>query len=337
MIDRALVVGLGSIGSRHLRLLRDALPDADIQVLRHNDCADSIPYANGCTTNLHDAVAFNPEIAVISSPAPYHIEVAKVLAGNGTHLLIEKPLSDSTEGVSNFLSTCRERKVVVQVAYNLRFLSTLQCFRREINSNRIGRVLSVRAETGQYLPSWRPDKDYRNTVSAKRSLGGGALLELSHEIDMLRWVFGEIEWVSSWHGKLSALDIDVEDCALVNVGFSCGAKGHVCIDFVRHDTTRRCDAIGESGTLRWDAISGEVLLMKPGESTWQTIVQDNPGRDDTYQKQIASFLMAVHEGKVSAEVSSGEDGLAALNFIDSVRQSSINNGSIIQLSRDHLS
>ena len=80
-------------------------------------------------------------------------------------------------------------------AYNLRFLPSLQAYRERIQFGVIGKVLSVRCEIGQYLPSWRPGSDYRQAVSASRALGGGALLELSHEIDYLRWIFGEVAWV----------------------------------------------------------------------------------------------------------------------------------------------
>ena len=88
----------------------------------------------------------------------------------------------------------------------LRFLETLQCFRAEMAAGRIGAVHAVRCEIGQYLPAWRPDADYRTTVSAQKALGGGVLLELSHELDLLRWVFGEVDWLSAWIGRQSALE-----------------------------------------------------------------------------------------------------------------------------------
>ena len=77
LISRVLIVGLGSIGKRHLRLARELLPNADVRVLRHQVC-DSVPeHANGCFSSLEDAIAFAPQLAVIASPATFHIDAAQ--------------------------------------------------------------------------------------------------------------------------------------------------------------------------------------------------------------------------------------------------------------------
>jgi len=334
MVNRALVAGLGSIGLRHLRLLREALPNAEILVLRHSECSDSLPYADRCTTSLKEACVFKPEVAIVASPAPFHLETARALAEQGTHLLIEKPLAASTPGAEEFLEQCAKRDVLVQVGYNLRFLETLQQFRRELTDSRIGKVLSVRCEIGQYLPDWRPAKDYRQTVSAQRKLGGGVLLELSHDLDMLRWVFGEIDWVSSWNGKLSALEIDVADCAYMNLGFSSGVVGNLCMDFLRHDTTRCCTAIGEAGTLRWDAVAGEVSLFTPEANKWETVFQKTPDRDASYREQIRTFLEAIISHQVPSGVSAGEDGLAVLQLIGAAIKSVKSGGQVMSIEKE---
>lgn len=334
MVQRALVAGLGSIGLRHLRLLREALPDAEIWALRHSECSESLLHADRCTTNLKEACAFQPEVAIIASPAPFHLETAGALAEQGTHLFIEKPLAASTPGVETFLKKCAKNHVLVQVGYNLRFLETLQQFRHELNRGRIGIILSVRCEIGQYLPGWRPAKNYRDTVSARRKLGGGVLLELSHELDMLRWVFGEVDWISSWNGKLSSLQIDVEDCAYINLGFSSGVVGNLCMDFLRHDTTRCCTAIGDTGTLRWDAVAGEVSLFTPEANKWKTLFQKTPDRDASYREQIRTFLQAIPGQQVPPGVSAGEDGLAVLHLIGAAIKSAENGGYVTSVAKE---
>lgn len=333
MIRRALVAGLGSIGARHLRLLRESLPDAEILVLRHSECVETLPHADGCTTSLEEACAFEPQVAIIASPAPFHLETADALADQGTHLLIEKPLAASTEGVDAFLKKCAKKNVLVQIGYNLRFLETLQEFRRVLKTGRIGKVQSVRCEIGQYLPGWRPGKDYRQTVSAQRKLGGGVLLELSHELDLLRWIFGEVDWISSWSGQLGALDIDVEDCAYLNLGFSSGVVGSLCMDFLRHDTTRCCTAIAEAGTLRWDAVAGDISLFSAETNEWQTLVEKKPGRDASYRDQIKLFLAAIPSDQILPNAATGADGLAVLRLIEAARKSAEGSGQVTSVSR----
>ena len=327
MINRALVVALGSIGKRHLRLLREELPHSDIRVLRSTGCTQqAIPGANGCFDSLQDALEFSPDIAIVASPAPFHLTTSLPLAQSGVHLLIEKPISNNIEGVHELLDVCYTNKQVIQVGYNLRLLNTLQRFRDEINQGAIGEVLSVRCEIGQYLPTWRPDSDYRKGVSARSDMGGGALLELSHELDMLRWVFGEVSWVSAWMDHLSNLDINVEDCVMLQLGFINGAAGQASMDLLRHDTTRTCTAIGAKGSLRWDAIAGTVAHFNMGKNRWQVLYTDQPERDYSYRKQIKRFIAAVSSKSQDTITANGSDGLAVMNIVEAARASSMKNG-----------
>lgn len=331
MISRVLVAGLGSIGLRHLRLLREALPRADIRALRHAGCGDTIEHANGCFSQLEEAQIFAPELAVISSPAPFHVDTARCLAETGAHLLVEKPISDGTAGVPELVALCTNRGLVCQVGYNLRFLSTLQVFRTELAAGRIGEVQMVRCEIGQYLPDWRPGMDYRTSVSAQRALGGGVLLELSHELDMLRWIFGEVDWLSGWIGRQGALEVDVEDCVMIQMGFSGGPVAQLGMDFLRRDTTRTCTAIGTQGSLRWDAVAGRVDHFDPAEAAWIEVAQITPDRDASYREQIKALLasISVQQGCITVQglggseevAAQGADGLAVMRLIEAARRS----------------
>lgn len=339
MIRRALVAGLGSIGRRHLRLLRAALPLADIRVLRHSGCDGAIQYADGCFSRLDEACAFAPDLAVIASPAPFHISTATALAESGAHLLVEKPVSDGTQGVAELIALCATRGQLFQVGYNLRFLETLQCFRAEIAAGRIGTVQAVRCEIGQYLPAWRPDADYSTTVSAQKALGGGVLLELSHELDLLRWVFGEVDWLSAWIGRQGAMDIDVEDSAMLQIGFASGTVAQLGMDFLRRDTTRSCTALGSEGSLRWDAVAGRVDHFDPQAARWTEVTQITPERDASYRAQIAALVAAIAEGpekeaQPTAQhqiAARGSDGLAVMLLVEAARRSDAKQGLRVKL------
>lgn len=325
MNKRVLIVGLGSIGKRHLRITRELLPDADIRVLRHQECPSIPEYANGCLSTIGQAIEFSPQLAVIASPATCHMAAALPLAQAGVHLLVEKPLSASLDGIPQLLESSNEQGTVLMVGYNLRFLPSLQRFRDLLNENVIGRVLSVRCEIGQYLPSWRPDTDYRQNVSARRELGGGALLELSHELDYLRWIFGEVDWVKATLSRQSNLDINVEDTAHLILGFESAADGYqlvgtVNMDFIRHDTTRFCTAIGEKGSLRWNGLTGVVEQFEAGSKEWREIFCHQHQRDDSYLAEWQHFIDCIRKQKTP--LITGEDGLKVLQIIDAARQAS---------------
>lgn len=326
MLERVLVVGFGSIGRRHVRLVRELIPTIQVVVLRHRTCPDSNDSGvDHCVTRLDKALQLRPQAAVIANPASEHLHVALPLAHAGVHLLIEKPISKSVDHVSELIDTCRARDIALMVGYNLRFLPSLQLLREALQSKRIGRILSVRAEIGQFLPSWRPDSDYRLGVSARAELGGGVLLELSHEIDYLRWLFGEVVWVSAVQRKLGDLDIDVEDTAHLILGFepqdgNTPVVASLNMDFNRHDTTRTCTVIGKTGTLRWDAVAGSVEMFEQGGNAWKTLFAQKPQQDESYRAEWRHFLTCIAEG--ARPVVSGDDGLAVLKIVEAARRSS---------------
>lgn len=325
LINRILIVGLGSIGGRHLRLARELLPNADIRVLRHQTANQVPKFSNGCYYSIKEAVKFAPQIAVVASPATFHVATAQVLADAGVHLLIEKPLSISSDGIAQLLETCKKNDVVLLTGYNLRFLPSLQHFRDLLGEQVIGKVISVRCEIGQHLPTWRPNKDYRQGVSAQRKLGGGALLELSHELDYLRWIFGEVDWVKATLSRQSSLEIDVEDTVHLTLGFACHQLiGAVNLDFIRHDTTRLCIAIGEKGSLCWNGLTGGVALYEVGAKGWSELFSHPHQKDDSYLAEWQSFIACVTKHK--KPLITGEDGLKVVEIIEAARTSAANGG-----------
>ncbi|TKB95369.1 MAG: Gfo/Idh/MocA family oxidoreductase [Nitrospira sp.] len=334
MLERLLVVGLGSIGLRHVRIVRELVPSVQIIALRHRDHPDTNSVSiDHCVTSVSEALKFLPQAAVIANPASHHLEVAVPLARAGLHLLVEKPISISAKGVSELIEACATQSCTLMTGYNLRFSLSLQRFRELLQENRVGSVLSVRAEVGQFLPSWRPGADYRETVSAKAALGGGVLLELSHEIDYLRWLFGEIEWVCAFQGKQSSLEIDVEDTAHLFLRFvpKSGAAPIIAtlsMDCIRHDTTRTCTAIGERGSMRWDAVTGSVEIFEQGGTAWETVFRHEGQRDDSYVAEWRHFLSCISDG--TPPVVSGHDGLSVIRVIEGARQS-VKIGSTVQM------
>jgi predicted dehydrogenase len=338
VISRVLIVGSGNISKRHFALAQELIPGVQIRRLRHllstsysNDSAEDI-------TSMDGVIQFQPDIAVICNPATQHLEMAKLMSQLGAHLFIEKPLSDSLEGVHDFIQSYEARSTLLLLGYNLRHSDSLGAFRKAILSGLIGRSLSVRCEVGQYLPNWRPNLDYRQTVSAKKELGGGVLLELSHEFDYLRWIFGEVKWVRATLSKQSDLEINVEDSAHLVLGFSNSeANGQLIasinMDFIRQDPTRNCTVIGEKGTLRWDAINSKVSFFEPKSGAWSTLYSGKANLDDTYRSEWKYFLECIEEKK-SPEVG-GQDGLRVLEIIDAIRISAIDGHQVMVLRSQH--
>ena len=243
------------------------------------------------------------------------------LAEHGIHLFIEKPLSDTIDGVDELLSLCHEQGVVLMVGYNFRFYEPFQAIHRALAEEAIGRVLSARAEVGQYLPEWRPGTDYRENVSARRQLGGGVLLELSHEIDYLRWFIGEVTAVTAQVAHVSDLDVDVEDTAEIILQFRNGAIGSVHLDMVQRPATRTCHIVGTKGTIKWDRQTHRVQLCSPTTETWQDLYPEKAvDTNEMYIAEMCHFLDCVRGAEVP--LTNGVEGRRVLEMVLAARRSS---------------
>lgn len=322
-MKRILISGFGSIGSRHLGIARQRFPDADIRVLRHKLSSQNPPGVDGCLYSLDEAVAFAPDLSVICSPATLHVEQALALAGAGSHLLIEKPLADTARDLAELEEAGKGTGSVIMLGYNLRFSRTLQYFKQLIDQGAHGRTLAVRAEVGQHLAAWRPGRDYRETVSARRETGGGVLLELSHEIDYLQWLFGPYDWVSGHSSHASNLEVHVEDNASLIMGRGrFGAKGEpvtlLAMDFFRLDTTRRCTVIGDASTLVWDGLAGSVSRYDVGQDAWEVLMQEDGDLKASYEREWDALLQAIDKGLPPGV--SMREGIQTLRIIDAVRE-----------------
>jgi predicted dehydrogenase len=314
------IVGFGSAGARALQALRELRPEAEFLVVSRNS-VDGEGFRS--TRSVGDVRIFAPDALILAGPATTRAEVLRKIESLGVPVFIEKPLAHTLSeaiAVVELLGSALERS---QLGYNLRFSESLIAFRDLVLGGKFGRLGRFTAETAQHLPDWRPEKDYRDTVSARADLGGGVLLELSHELDYLRWIFGEWDWVSAWTGRASSLELDVEDTALITIG-TLGNQaipqvvGQLSLDFVRRDKTRTVTAVCEGGTLRWDGIAGTVEVYEPSESRWKTVMTDS-GSETTYRAQWASFLSVV-EG-VSTPTVVMSDGVAVLRAVEAIRRS----------------
>jgi len=286
-IRRCLFVGLGGIGQRHLRNLRTLLGDSvEVSAYRVrgerqtlDDQLQVVPgvdleqkYGVSVCSDLQQALAAGPDVVFITNPSSLHVPVALQAARQGCHLFIEKPLSHSLEQVNELVALCEQRKLVTCVAYQLRYHPGFLRMRALLGANALGKLLSVRAEVGEYLPGFHPYEDYRRMYASKSALGGGVTLSQIHEIDYLCALFGAPRRVFSMGGHVSSLEIDVDDVAVSLLEFPRGDGGRLFVelhqDFVQRPAQRSVTVLGERGKLVWSLsgrwfehcdVSGNVL------------------------------------------------------------------------------
>lgn len=308
-----LIVGCGSIGKRHLRnLLSLGYEDVTIfdpqkAVIEDIRREFDLPSYD----NLEMALVKSPDAVILSNPTAHHIPSAIQAAQSGAHLLIEKPIAHSTDQVGDLIAEVKTRNLVAMIAYSLRFFDGINLMRDLLIDDVIGETLYVQAEVGQYLPDWRPEVDYRNVYSAKAKQGGGVVLDLSHELDYLVWLFGPVSSVSSQIGKVSNLEIDVEDTADMLMEHSSGVFSSLHLDYLQRTPFRKCKIVGSDGTLLWDYFADSIEVYSIDRKEWQSYPYDGD-RNAMYVKEIQHFIDCIKNNK--KPLISLESGLQVLQI-----------------------
>ena len=260
-VKHIAVVSLGSIGRRHLRLLRKLRPDIEITAIRYGE-SYNFPeemLVDRTVYSIQEALKLNIQAAIVSSPATNHLNQGQELAAAGIHLLMEKPLSSTLDGVSEFQKVIKKSEIVCLMGYVMRYDPVAISFFELLQKKHVGDILHARVECGSYLPFWRPGVDYLETVSAKRDLGGGVLLELSHEFDYIRWFFNSIDTVVAEIHNSGTLNVDVEECADIIFKTIQGFPISLHLDFNRQHPCRFCSVQGTAGELTWDATKKKLI------------------------------------------------------------------------------
>lgn len=325
--ERILIVGQGSIGKLHKGVVESILPHSTIKTLSYRRHAVVEKNKTADFYTIEDALKFNPEISIIANPSPYHYEAAMPLIKHGSHVLIEKPIATNVLDAAALISESVKNKIILLTGYNLRHHLALVEFKRAIDSGVLGSIYYANCSVGQNLVGWRSGVDYRNTVSAKKDMGGGVLLELSHEFDYLEWIFGSPVKLFCAASKKSSLEIDVEDSASIILTYKDNFFINVVMDFIRCDTKRAIEVVGSRGTITLDLISGVVKFY--GENNLGGEIKfDNRGqREDTYVRQFKHFLKLIQEKNYFMnEVNSG---INALKVVVNAKESAAHNKIII--------
>ncbi len=259
-----LIAGLGSIGRRHFRNLI-SLGEKDIVLLRSHRATlpDDELAGYPVETDIHEALKkHKPEAVIVANPTALHLGVAIPAAEAGCHLLLEKPVSDSLERLDILQQAAQKSGSRILVGFQFRYHPTLNKARELIQSDALGKILTVHAHWGEYLPQWHPWEDYRQSYAARADLGGGVIVTLTHPFDYLRYLIGDVESLWSFNGHISPLEIDVEDTAEIGLKFKNGAIGGVHLNYFQRPPTHRLELVGTNGTLQWDNADGILHFHK---------------------------------------------------------------------------
>ncbi len=302
---RVLLTGLGSIGTRHARLLSEHERNIDLLAYRSNESGQK----SGITeyTDLDEALATNPDVAFITNPTHLHVKTGLRCARAGCDLFIEKPLSNTMRGVPELLAEVEDRDLVTQMGCQLRFDPVLNRVKELLDDGCLGKTLSFRVTAGSYLPAWRPD-DYRQSYSADPGRGGGVVLDLVHELDYSYWLFGPPKRITSELRYPETLDIESEGIAEAVLTTEGGLLGSIHLDYCRRQPQRKLDITCADGSIIADLEAKTVSVERPDTTETESFEYD---RDRRFRAQLDEFLQHVeHRTKSPNDIREGREVLA---------------------------
>lgn len=306
---RVLVVGFGSIARKHLDNLRHCYPHAQLAVW----CRSGFErQADGLSCLFHSveaALAWQPDFIIIASPASHHAEHASALAVLRVPMLVEKPLAANLQQAHQLLAALPQGE---HLGYQLRYTEGFSRMTQWLPS--LGKLLYVRLEVGQYLPSWRPGTPVSEMVSARPELGGGALLELSHELDLLLALLGLPQSVRATSAPSSHLQLAVEECVELTLRYADGPLVQLHLDMLQYHPCRQSKWLGDEGQIEWDLLANRIIQYgKDGHPERE--LQGQLTGQQIAQRQLQAFIEGEPGG---ARV---VDGVPILHLIAAAKQS----------------
>ncbi|HPX66220.1 MAG TPA: Gfo/Idh/MocA family oxidoreductase, partial [Anaerolineaceae bacterium] len=257
-----------------------------------------------------------------------HMDVALPTARAGANLLIEKPVSDTLDGLAELQETLDKHGKRAMTGFHFRYHPVLQDIKRVIQAGTLGKIYYAKAHWGEYLPDWHPWEDYRQTYAARADLGGGVLNTLSHPFDYLRWLLGEVETLGAQLAHLSALELSVEDHADISLKFASGAMASVHLDYYQKPDSHTLDITFEKGRIAWDnARSSAVMHYADGRPPETLLAPEGFERNTMYLEEMRAFL-SLCRGE-TLDYCSLRDGIRAQQIVMTAKRSNAAGGMLL--------
>ena len=309
-----LIVGCGSIGRRHA----GALLDIGVTDLR---ACDSIPQARQRMSekvpsaqlfeSFQAGLTTRPDAVFICTPTEMHVPMARKAIRSGSHVLIEKPISDTTENINELSTLAKGENKKVMIGLCFRYHEGVLRVHSALRAGRVGRLVCVRALMGEHLPDVRPD--YQNLQCARK----GGVFDLMHDLDLAIWLADSpVKQVHAICGNFSNINIKAPDMAEFLLEFEAPCTAMVHLDFFQRPRRRQLELLGTQGVIvldfaQWDQCT--LCLYDPEEEQWrqETIPTE---RDRMFRAEDQEFLEAIANGwPIRCTI---EEGLKSLQVIE---------------------
>ena len=322
IFPKVLVCGTGSIGQRHIKNLQSL--NINVSAWRNRrDLGEEISQKFGIV--VHADLDHGLELAdavVIATSTNTHIDIALKAAEQGKAIYIEKPIAKSFSEITPLIGEISKNNNIIEVGFQLRAHPNLAKIHEISTQKLFGPLYTYRAVVGHRLDRWRPDTNYRECYSASIKYGGGALLDLIHEIDLVHWLTGDIEKIYGNISHVSDLEMSSDDLANLTLMNKNGAIGQIQMDMVSPDYRRGLELVYKDAVVYWDYTAGTLYKKTNGVKSLIDKVPKNFEKNMMFIKLMSNFIERV-SGEEKQPFCTLEDAIFAQKIAESARRSSI--------------
>ena len=309
--DSIFIVGKSDIALRHYNILRRVYKKK-IYFIAQNKILMERKNRTFISTKIKFLKKFKPFMVIISSPSNSHLDYLKIYFNRVKFILVEKPLSNNFKLAQNFYKSIKLKKIKsnILVGYNMRHMQILKKFKELIDKKVLGEIFFVECIVGKSLKLWR--KGNLNFACTKPDTGGGVLLELSHELDYLNWIFGNLKVINKYINPKKFFKFNIEQ----NVFLTLKSKNFpisISMDLVRTHPERICKVICKNGIIFMDLIKNRIIIKKNKKITYLNFL--NNDLNISYKKQINKLIF-----KKNNSLKNIQEAIEVLKIIDDIKR-----------------
>ena len=318
-----LIVGLGSIGRRHVDNFGkyfDEIDIVDINPDRIKQAQEEFKINNAYSDYLKPIRENNYVAVAITTPPHLHLPIALEASKNGSHLFIEKPLGMSISGWEEVNQVCEKNNIVSYIAFCHRHINFSKRLKEIVDSKVIGTPIHANMRWGSYLPDWHPYEDYRTFYMAKKEEGGGALMDESHGIDFVRYILGDVKEVFGVVDNITNLEISSDDVAFLTLRMNSNALVHINFDLQSRAPRVNFEIICDEGTVIWDRIKNRIEIYSSKNKKWSLEQYTQEDTMSMYPNQASHFIDCIKNDK--KPFININDGMKTQRVIDATFESS---------------
>lgn len=294
-----LIIGLGSMGKRRIRNLQylkeKDIIGFDLRKDRRDEASDK--YGIATFGDIDKAMSENPDAMIISTPPNHHIEYELLAAKNNKHFFCEAGIF--TDKVDELIRLCKGKKIVAAPSCTMRFEFSVKKIKELVDAKKIGKIVALTYHMGQYLPDWHPWEKMTDFYAGQRETSAAREM-VPFELEWITWIFGGIKEISCIRGKISNLEVDIDDVYQLIVQFKNHIIGNILIEIVSRKPLRVFRVIGEEGTIEWDWLAESVNLYE-AKTKNTMIFKEEKGfkekgylsKENKYIDELNHFLNAI--------------------------------------------